>query len=231
MDRQLVQSGKLAAVGELASGAAHEINNPLFAILGLVEFLLHDSEPGTKSHERLLLIRQTGLEIKEIVKGLLDFARAGTDELVPVPLHAVVAEAVALIRLTSAAKNIEIVERYDGEAAIVGSPNQIKQVVVDLFSNAQHALGDESGTVTIAVTSNGDEATVSVIDDGPGIARDVLPRIFEPFFTTNGAGTGLGLAAARAIAQSHGGELTASSEPGQGATFRLTLPRAGEGPA
>ena len=226
-DRRLIQSGKLAAIGELASGVAHEINNPLFAILGLVEFLLRDAEEGTKAHERLLLIQQTGLEIKEIVKALLDFARERVDDHRPIFLRDVVRETVELLRRTSAVKDVEIVERYLGEPAqTAGSPNQIKQVVLNLLTNAQQAMPD-GGTVTVTVEVHDDWVTASVSDTGSGIEPDVLQRIFEPFFTTKRdvGGTGLGLAVSHGIAEMHGGTLLAESRPGEGATFRLRLPR------
>jgi PAS domain S-box-containing protein len=230
-ERQIVQSGKLAAIGELASGVAHEINNPLFAILGLVEFLLKDAEAGTKAHERLSLIQQTGLEIKEIVKALLDFARERTDEHRPLLLREVVAETVELVRRTSSAKGIEIVESYCGEPVqVVGSPNQIKQIVLNLISNAQQAMGD-TGTVSLTVEPHEDSVTVAVSDTGPGIPQELLSRVFEPFFTTKRdlGGTGLGLAVSHGIAEMHGGRLTAESPPGEGATFCLCLPLMDEG--
>lgn len=227
-ERQIAQSGKLAAIGELASGVAHEINNPLFAILGLVEFLVRDAEEGSKAHERLLLIQQTGLEIKEIVKALLDFARERTDEHKPMLVREAVADAVALFKRTSAAKSLEIVEHYSDEPRhVLGSPNQIKQIVLNLISNAQQAMPD-GGTVTVNVRRREEEIVVEVTDTGPGIAPNVLPRIFEPFFTTKRdlGGTGLGLAVSHGIAEMHGGTLTAESEPGSGATLRLALPLA-----
>ena len=116
MQQQLVQSGKLAAIGELAAGVAHEINNPLFAILGLTEFLLKEAEPGSKALQRLELIQQTGLEIKEIVRALLDFARENAEERHVVPLEEVVQSTVDLVRRTNAHKGVELVDSYDGSA-------------------------------------------------------------------------------------------------------------------
>ena len=110
-EQRLIQSGKLASIGELAAGVAHEINNPLFAILGLVEFLLMEAEPGTKARDRLEMIQGTALEIKEIVRALLDFARERSDELSLVSLNDVAAQTVELMRRTSSAKQVEIVER------------------------------------------------------------------------------------------------------------------------
>ena len=233
-EQRLIQSGKLASIGELAAGVAHEINNPLFAILGLVEFLLIDSEPGTKSHERLELIQGTALEIKEIVRALLDFARERSDERAVISLTAVAAQTVELMRRTSAARQIDIVEQYTEDAVPVeGSANQLKQIFVNLISNAKQAMKTSGGTVTVEVGRDGSTAWAEVRDTGPGIATDVLPRIFEPFFTTrrDAGGTGLGLSVSYGIAQSHGGNLVVDPRTGEGAAFRLSLPIATEASA
>ena len=230
MQQQLVQSGKLAAIGELAAGVAHEINNPLFAILGLTEFLLKEAEPGSKALQRLELIQQTGLEIKEIVRALLDFARENAEERHVVPLEEVVQATVDLVRRTNAHKGVELVDSYDATGALVmASPNQLKQIFLNLIANARQAMPN-GGTVRVDVRQDGDWVTATVSDDGPGIEAAVLERIFEPFFTTKRAtgGTGLGLSVSLGIAEAHGGSLTACSEPGRGATFTLRLPIATE---
>jgi PAS domain S-box-containing protein len=225
-EQQLVQSGKLAAIGELAAGVAHEINNPLFAILGLVEFLFKEFEPGTKPFERLKLIQQTGFEIKEIVRALLDFSRERSDVFTTVSLQEVGAQTIELIRRTSSAKMVELVERYPEEPLLVeGSPNQLKQVFLNLVTNAQQAMPD-GGTVTVEVFREGDEAVARVTDTGPGIPEDVLPRIFEPFFTTKRdlGGSGLGLSVSFGIVEMHGGTLAACLAPEGGTCFELRLP-------
>ncbi|HZQ81343.1 MAG TPA: ATP-binding protein [Gaiellaceae bacterium] len=230
LDQQLVQSGKLAAIGELAAGVAHEINNPLFAILGLNEFLLKEAEPGSKAHQRLELIQQTGLEIKEIVRALLDFARENAEERHVVPLEDVVHSTVDLVRRTNAHKGVELVDHYDGSGALViGSPNQLKQIFLNLIGNARQAMPN-GGTVQVDVRRERDHVVASVSDDGPGIEPYVLDRIFEPFYTTkrHNGGTGLGLSVSLGIAEAHGGSLTASSELGRGSTFTLRLPVARE---
>ncbi|HVW90217.1 MAG TPA: ATP-binding protein [Gaiellaceae bacterium] len=230
LDMQLVQSGKLAAIGELAAGVAHEINNPLFAILGLTEFLLKEAEPESKARQRLELIQQTGLEIKEIVRALLDFARENAEERLVVPFEDVVRSTVDLVRRTNAHKGVELVDRYDAAGARVNaSPNQIKQIFLNLFANARQAM-PEGGHVRVDVWQEGDRVVASVSDDGSGIPPVALSRIFEPFYTTRRAsgGTGLGLSVSLGIAESHGGSLTAQSEPGHGATFTLSLPIADE---
>jgi PAS domain S-box-containing protein len=230
MQQQLVQSGKLAAIGELAAGVAHEINNPLFAILGLTEFLLKEAEPESKAQQRLALIQQTGLEIKEIVRALLDFARENAEERHVVSLEEVVQATVDLVRRTNAHKGVELIDSYDdSEARVTASPNQLKQIFLNLIANARQAMPN-GGTVKVDVRQDGDWVTASVSDDGPGIESAVLERIFEPFFTTKRltGGTGLGLSVSLGIAEAHGGSLTGSSERGRGATFTLRLPLADE---
>ncbi len=225
-EQQLAQSGKLATIGELAAGVAHEINNPLFAILGLVEFLLKEAEPGTKAHDRLLLVQQTGLEIKEIVRALLDFAREPSQERAVIDVSDAAHEIVELIRRTSSAKAIELVERYsDDPAPVVGSPNQLKQVFLNLVTNASQALAGE-GTIEIAVRRDGDWVEATVSDNGDGIPDESLGRIFEPFFTTkrDRGGSGLGLSVSHGIAAAHGGSLVAENLTEGGACFTLRLP-------
>jgi PAS domain S-box-containing protein len=229
-ERQLVQSGKLAAIGELAAGVAHEINNPLFAILGLTEFLLKDAEPGSKPAQRLELIQQTGVEIKEIVRALLDFARENADERHLVSIADVALQTADLVQRTNAHKGIELVVACNDEGApVAASPNQIKQIFLNLVANARQAMPD-GGVVTIGVHRDGEHVVATVADDGPGIAPDVVDRIFEPFFTTkrDTGGTGLGLSVSIGIAEAHGGSLTVETEEGHGATFSLRLPVASE---
>jgi len=233
MQQQLVQSGKLAAIGELAAGVAHEINNPLFAILGLTEFLLKESEAGSKAHTRLELIQQTGLEIKEIVRALLDFARENAEERYVVSLEEVIRSTVDLVRRTNAHKGVELVDDYDGSDIFVNaSPNQLKQVFLNLIANARQAMPN-GGTVSVDLRRTGELAIATVTDDGPGIEPEVAERIFEPFFTTkrHTGGTGLGLSVSLGIAEAHGGRLTVTSEPGAGATFTLCLPITEDGAA
>ncbi len=222
---QLVQSGKLVAIGELAAGVAHEINNPLFAILALSEFLLKELEPGSRPYERAELIHKTGLEIKEIVRGLLDFARENNDERVVLSLDALVGETVELMRLTNANKGIHIVESYE-PVRIDASGSQLKQLVLNLLGNARQASPD-GGEIVVSVRREGADAVVTVADDGPGVEASVRERIFDPFFTTGrySGGTGLGLSIGLGIAQAHGGSLSLVGE-GPGATFVLRFPAA-----
>jgi PAS domain S-box-containing protein len=231
LEQQLIQSGKLASIGELAAGVAHEINNPLFAILGFVEFLLLDAEPGTKEHERLTLIQGTALEIKEIVRALLDFARERSDEQAVVSLRDVAGQTVELMRRTSAAKNVEIVELLgDDDVPVHASANKLKQIFVNLISNATHAMKCTGGTLTVEVGRDAVGAWAEVRDTGPGIPPEALERVFEPFYTTrrDSGGTGLGLSVSLGIAQAHGGSLAIDPNAREGAVFRLRLPLAEE---
>ena len=218
-----------AAVGQLAAGVAHEINNPLFAMLGTVEFLLEDAQPGSDRYERLERIQRAGRDIGETLRTLLDFAREPAEDVRVVSLADVCRDALKLVRRTSLAKGVEIEESYPDEPLDVeASPNQLKQILLALIRNAQQAQPD-GGQVEVEVRRDAGGAAVVVRDHGPGIDPSVRARIFEPFFTTRreqGA-TGVGLAVALGLAHLQRGALEVESEPGRGATFTLRLPVSG----
>jgi signal transduction histidine kinase len=220
----LLEAGRLTGLGELVRGAAHEINNPLFGMLGLVELLLREIEPGTKAHERLLLVQQSGLEIKRITHSLLGFARVDTAVTEVVSLQEVAEKTVELVRCTSAGKSIELREQYPKEPLQVrGSTARLSQVFLSLLVNAQQALPD-GGSVTVQLEQDADWAVARVTDTGEGIDSDVRSSLFEPFATTKAGGTGLGLAASLEIARGHGGDLIALTSASAGASFVLRLP-------
>jgi signal transduction histidine kinase len=222
----LVATGRLTALGALSTSVVHEINNPLFAILGLVEFLLRDAEPGTKAHSRLQLIQTTGLEIKEIARAVLDFARERPGELETVQLDEAAATVAQLFRLASAAKGVEVVEHLE-EVHVLGRRSELRQLLLYLLLNAKQALPD-GGTVTVEVRRDGGDVLLRVSDTGPGVPSELGERAFEPFVTTReeAGALGLGLAVARLIARRHGGEL--ELEPSAtGASFVARLPVAG----
>ena len=226
VDEQLVQTAKLAALGELVRGAAHEINNPLFGILGLAEFLLAEAQPGTKAHERARLIQDSGRDIQAIVQALLGFARTQPGEDGVVTLQRTASEAVELLRCTNSAKTVELHESYAPEPVDVrGSAPRLAQLFLHLLLNAQRALTG-GGTITIAVARESEWAMASVSDTGPGFQPEVLARAFDPFFTTrrDPAGPGLGLSAARQISREHGGDLVVLPDEGSGASVVLRLP-------
>lgn len=223
----MVEAGKLAALGELTAGAAHEINNPLFAILTLVDFLLRETEPGTKAYERLRLVEGSARDIEAVVGRVHRFARGRAGDGSPFPLEEVAAGAVDLVRHASAARNVELVESYPAVPALVeGDPRKLAQVFVNLLLNALQAR-PEGGTVTVAVEREGYEVVAIVADEGPGIPAGDAERLFELWTTTRaGAGSGLGLAVSRAVAELHGGTLAADPDAAPGARLVLRLPRA-----
>jgi signal transduction histidine kinase len=220
----LLEAGRLTGLGALVRGFAHEVNNPLFGMLGLVELLLVEIEPGTKAHERLSLVQQSGLEIKQITHSLLGFTHGDLEEIEVLSLQDVAAKAVELVRCTSAGKSVELQENYSSEPLLVrGSSPRLGQVFLSLLVNAQQAL-PAGGTVTVQLERDGDWAVARVTDTGPGIEADARSGLFEPFATTKDRGTGLGLAASLEIARGHGGDLIALTSVSAGASFVLRLP-------
>jgi len=206
----LLEAGRLSALGELARGLAHEVNNPLFGMLGLVELLLADLEPGSPEHDRLLLVRQSGLEIRQITHALLRFARAEPGDATTVSLHRVVEEAVELVRVTNADKSFELREEYCREPLYVhGDPARLGQVVLSLLVSAKQA---EGGAATVRLERDGDWAVASFTDTGSAAKPD----------------TSLAVAASFEIARAHGGELSVAPTVGAGTTFVLKLPLAEE---
>jgi len=217
---KLVQSEKLATVGRLAAGVAHEINNPLAVILGYVKLLRKRADAATD--EDLAVVEEETLRCKEIVEGLLDLSRplqAGRERL---DLRVVCADVVARFREADVLDGVEVA--IDGDAVAEGHPARIRQVIANLVRNAAEAAGP-GGRVSIALSATEGEARASVRDSGPGLDARARDRLFEPFFTTKERGTGLGLAVSRAIARAHGGDVEAANSDGDGATFTLRLPR------
>jgi signal transduction histidine kinase len=223
----LVEAGRLAALGELTAGAAHEINNPLFAILTLVDFLLRDVEPGTKAHDRLRLVEGSARDIEVVVRRVHRFARARAGDGSPFALEEVAAAAADLVRHTSAARNVELVESYpEAATAVTGDPRRLEQVFVSLLLNALQAM-PEGGTVTVSVNREGDQVAATVADGGVGVPAGEEEQIFELWTTTRpGAGAGLGLPVSRAIVETHGGTLALDRDAARGACFVLRLPKA-----
>lgn len=221
----VVRAAKGAALGELTQGAVHELNNPLLAILGLVDLLVGDAEEGSRAERRLTVVRDTALEMRDVLRALLEFARDGGDARERVDLGDAVRQAVELVRRTASARDVELVERIpQGTFAVLGNSSQLGQAVLHLLVNAYAAL-PAGGKVLVDVEAEGERATVTVTDTGDGVPVELAERVFEPFFTTRRDGAGLGLAASRAIAESHGGGLELRAQD-RGASFVLTLPLA-----
>ncbi len=217
---KLLQSEKLASVGRLAAGVAHEINNPLGVILGYVRLMRKRADAAT--NEDLAVIEEETLLCKEIVEGLLDLSRPQQVGGDPVELRELCEEVVARLREAKLLDGVHI--EIEGAASAQGHPSRLQQVLSNLVRNAAEAAGP-GGRVTVGVGQDASEARVAVSDSGRGLDAIALARLFEPFFTTKDKGTGLGLAVSRAIARAHGGDIEAATPPGGGAVFTLHLPR------
>ena len=226
---QLIQSAKLAAVGQLAAGVAHEINNPLTTIAGFSELLLGDLPPDSAMRSDLTLIRREAQRARDVVRRLLDFARQTGPHSEPADMNDVVRETVTLMRNAAATKHARVVEDYGRDIPWPRlDVNQFKQVVLNLLNNAMQAM-PKGGVLTVTTEiCNRDRPGVClhVTDTGLGIPAENMERIFDPFFTTKptGEGTGLGLAVSYGIVREHGGKIEVRSVLNQGTTFTVWLP-------
>ena len=221
---QLIQAVKLAAIGELASNIAHEINNPLTSILGYSELIKEEGDLESIMHD-VAIIEKESLRARDIVSRLLEFSRKKPLNITTVNINSLLDSAIDLASINLKDTSIDITKRYGPIPSIRADEDQLKQVFLNLLNNAVFAMGKE-GELTAATYEDRDFAAIEIKDSGHGIPEDVLPRIFEPFFTTKDEkGTGLGLPISLKIVQSHGGTLDVSSEEGKGSTFRIRLPK------
>ena len=232
--RAVARAEKLAAVGRLAAGVVHEINNPLATISACAESLesrlnegAFDASPMVEDlREYLGLIRSEAFRCKSITNGLLDFSRTRASDHVTINLGDVIHSAVRLLSHQKRRSAVEFrLDLADDLSPVSGDPGQLQQAVIALATNALDAM-IISGILTIAAKNQDDKVVVDVIDNGVGIPQENLPKIFEPFFTTKeiGKGTGLGLAVCYGILTEHGGALDVQSTVGVGTTFTITLP-------
>jgi two-component system NtrC family sensor kinase len=222
---QLVQSEKLAGIGRLAAGVAHEINNPLAVILGYVRLLQRKAEGGVA--EDLRVVEDETVRAKLIVDGLLDLSRPLASAPEPVDLRALCDEVVARLREVGALEGVAV--EVAGEGRVQGHPQKLRQVILNLVRNAAEAGGVGGRVVVRVEAAPGGGASLTVDDTGPGLAPEARARLFEPFFTTKESGTGLGLAVSQGIVRAHGGELEAGAAPAGGARFTVRLPPAPPG--
>jgi signal transduction histidine kinase/ActR/RegA family two-component response regulator len=228
--RQLVEAEKLATMGNLLAGVAHELNNPLAAITGNVALLIEHA-PDDRVRRRGQMIESAAARCVRIITNFLAMARRHPVERARVNVNGVLREAVEILgyQLRVAATDV-IFDLPDTVPPVWADPHQLQQVAVNLITNAYHAMrgGASPRRLTVASRYDAQHARVifSIADTGPGIPPDVQPRIFEPFFTTKpeGQGTGLGLSLCRGMIESHGGAIRVESAPGQGATFEVELP-------
>lgn len=228
---QLIQAEKMSALGQLAGGLAHEINNPLSGILGLTQLVLENTDPAGQNFTDLKDIEKAVFRCKKIITSLLSFARQEKFRTGPVSVNEALEETLTLCARQMELKLVKINRDFGGELPMVKADfQQLMQVFLNLLTNARDSM-PESGAITIttraAHMSNGrDCVNVSIADTGPGIPPGILNRIFDPFFTTKpvGKGTGLGLSVCLGIINRHSGTITAQSGPGGGSVFTLELP-------
>jgi two-component system NtrC family sensor kinase len=226
---QLQQAEKLAAMGQLVSGVAHEINNPAAIISGFAQtMMLDDLKPDHR--DMMKMIHDEATRIGRITQNLLAFARAGGKERSLVDLNEIARRTFALRSYHLSTLNITVSLELDrSEPKVWGNGSELQQMLLNFLINAEQALVavESPRTLTLRTAGGDQSATIECSDTGPGIPADIRERIFDPFFTTKpeGMGTGLGLSICYGIVHDHGGQLTVESEPGHGATFRVTLPR------
>jgi len=225
---QLVSSEKMASLGKLAAGIAHEINNPLGGILIYSSLMMEELIEADARRQDLEKIVQEATRCKDIVKSLLEFSRQTEPKMEPVDVNKAITDGLFFLEKQALFHNIRIVKNLAPLLPMVrGNPGQLKQVFMNIIVNAAEAMSG-GGTLTITTAPSADQKVVSIdfADTGEGIPREILTRIFDPFFTTKelGKGTGLGLSTSYGIIDGHGGRIDVKSEVGKGTTFTIELP-------
>lgn len=231
LEQQVVQSERLAAMGAMIGGVAHELNNPLTSILGVSE-LMQDKETDETARKQLALLQQQARRAADIVQNLTYFARPPAPGKSRIKLTEVVERTLNLHAYSLRKNNITVDFLHDeGLPYAQGDPHQLMQVFLNLILNAEQAIREvrDKGTLRIRLGKSDGSVWVSFHDDGPGIPKESLPNIFDPFYTTKrpGRGTGLGLSICKSVIKEHNGSIEATNAPDGGAVFTVTLPLAG----
>ncbi len=230
LESQLIHNEKMATVGQLVSGVAHELNNPLTSIIGLAEFLLERVPEGDPNHEHLDVIHHQASRAGRIVRNLLTFARQGSTEKTRIDLNELLIRTCELCQNDMHMRQITLErELSPAETLTLADPYELQQVLLNLVTNAAHALNERragSGRIRLTAALEGDRARLRVEDNGPGVPAELQAKLFTPFFTTKepGQGTGLGLSISYGIIEANGGHLSFSPSPMGGASFTITLP-------
>ncbi len=228
LEQQIIQSERLAAMGQMIGGFAHELNNPLTTIVGVSD-LLREGENSESRIKQLNMLHQQARRATEIVQNLMYFSRPPAPGKTPVNLSELVTRTLHLHAYSLRKSNITVdFVPEEGLPQITGDPHQLMQVFLNLLLNAEQAIREarDKGTLRIRLRKTDGHIQVVFEDDGPGIAPEILPNIFDPFYTTRrpGRGTGLGLSICKAVLKEHSGNIEATSAPGGGAIFTVSLP-------
>jgi PAS domain S-box-containing protein len=231
LEEQLIQAEKLAAMGQMLAGVAHELNNPLTAILGVTE-LLRDSEGIQENTKRQLeLTHRQARRAARIVQNLLEFSRPAAPQKKGVDVNTIIERTLQLQDHSLRRNNVHVDFQPQSDLpAVIGDANQLIQVFLNLISNAEYAIREvrESGRIQIRIGRIGGHISVTVQDDGVGVPQEALPKLFDPFYTTKrpGGGTGLGLSICMSIVREHGGSIDVETLPAGGSAFSVYLPAA-----
>jgi PAS domain S-box-containing protein len=232
LEEQLIQAEKLAAMGQMLAGVAHELNNPLTAILGVTELLRERQGLDEATKRQLDLTHRQARRAARIVQNLLEFSRPAAPQKKTLDVSNLMERTLQLHEHSLRRNNVEVEFHPQIASPVVGDANQLIQVFLNLISNAEHAIREvrESGRIQIRIGRIGTHVTVTVQDDGVGILPDALPKLFDPFYTTKrpGGGTGLGLSICTAIVREHGGSIDVETLPVGGSAFTVFLPVASE---
>jgi len=228
MQEQLMVTDRLASIGELAAGVAHEMNNPLTGVIGFSQLLLEKEIPDDIK-EDIAIINHEAQRTAEVVRNLLTFARKHVNIKQPVNINSVIANVLRLRAYEQKVSNIKAITRLSPDLPeVMANSFQLQQVFLNIVLNAEHFMTESHGKGNLTITTEpvGGNVKISFSDDGPGIKKKDLRRIFDPFFTTKdvGKGTGLGLSICHGVITEHGGKLYVESEYGKGATFIIELP-------
>ncbi len=232
METQLLQSSKLAAIGELISGVTHEINNPLAVVIGYSEMMLEEPDLDEESKKAVVSINREAERARKVIQNLLSFARKHNPEKELIQANDVLDTTLGLVNYELIKNKVNVIQNIDPDLPeIVADPNQLQQVFMNLIMNALHAMEDSTKEKDLTILSkikDGRENFVQLIfeDSGPGIPADILPKIFDPFYTSKpkGKGTGLGLSVSFGIIKEHGGDIYAENTGSKGARFIIDLP-------
>jgi two-component system NtrC family sensor kinase len=231
LQAKLMHTEKMAALGQLVSGVAHEVNNPLAAIVGFTDLLLENPAVPEEAKDELRVILQETQRTRVIVQNLLSFARHMPAQREPVRVNSVLQQTLQLRAYDFSNHGVQVIERYEQELPLtIGDPHQLRQVFLNILNNAYDAIQEvrRPGKMEVATSRRDGQVEIAFRDNGPGISHP--ERIFDPFFTTKevGKGTGLGLSICYGIVHAHQGEIVARNNPdGIGCTFTVRLPAAG----
>jgi len=234
LQAQVIQTEKLASMGQIVAGVVHELNNPLTSIIAYSEYLTKSLERGDEPEDQLERVQRIGEAAERILRfsrDLVAYARPASDIPGAVWVDEVIDRALAFCEHEFTRVSVSVQRQLvPGLPPVRGIRGQLTQVFVNLFTNAAHAMSDAGGTLLLTSSTADDPSWVRIVvsDEGAGIASEHIDQIFEPFFTTKqeGRGTGLGLSIVRDIVQAHGGTLSVDSRPGAGTSFELVLPAA-----